>query len=157
MRMIVLGIISTPIFLYGGTYFAPMITKLAVQTGSFKVPAGQQLSWSTIEGPDFRLFFGQALAGQWWAVVAAVIWTVLFIWLYKDQQKIALPSKRYATLAGVTPTSTVAPKASANYQDIDLNALDGMHIGGKKKVNDYQNIDLNALDGMNFSQKKKVK
>ncbi|WP_148460922.1 PTS galactitol transporter subunit IIC [Ligilactobacillus animalis] len=157
LRMIVLGIISTPIFLYGGTYFAPMITKLAVQTGSFKVPAGQQLSWSTIEGPDFRLLFGQAFAGQWWAVVAAVIWKVLFIWLYKDQQKIALPSKRYATLAGVTTTSTVAPKASANYQDIDLNALDGMHIGDKKKVNDYQNIDLNALDGMNFSQKKKVK
>ena len=32
LRMIVLGIITTPVFLYAGTYFAPMITKLAKTT-----------------------------------------------------------------------------------------------------------------------------
>lgn len=66
LRMIVLGLITTPVFLYGGTFFAPVITNLAKQTGAVKVHAGQQLSWSTFEGPDFRMFFGEAFAGKWW-------------------------------------------------------------------------------------------
>ncbi|WP_235628558.1 PTS galactitol transporter subunit IIC, partial [Companilactobacillus kimchii] len=68
LRMLVLGLITTPIFLYGATYFAPIITNLAKTTGTVKVHAGQQLSWSTFEGPDFRLFFAKAFAGEWWAI-----------------------------------------------------------------------------------------
>ncbi|MFM9746117.1 PTS galactitol transporter subunit IIC, partial [Streptomyces brasiliscabiei] len=78
---------TTPIFLYGATYFAPIITKLAKTTGAVKVQAGQQLSWSTFEAPDFRLFFAQAFNGHWWAIGMAAIWTLGFVWLYIDQNK----------------------------------------------------------------------
>lgn len=174
LRMIVLGLITTPIFLYGGTYFAPMITKLARSTNSVKVPAGQQLSWSTFEGPDFRLFFGQAFSGKLWAIVAVIVWVLGFIWLYMDQKKIALPSQRYKL---ATPGTNVDlsvdasdkvdnnSENSVDYKDISLEAFDGMNFSNAKRKKpthvkseaDYKDISLTDFDGMDFSNKSKKK
>lgn len=168
LRMLVLGVITTPIFLYGATYFAPIITNLAKTTGSVKVHAGQQLSWSTFEGPDFRLFFAKAFAGNWWAIGLSLLWLAGFVWLYIDQNKIALPSKRYA-VAGATKTEpttvngpevTVGDSTSTDASDINLDDLDGMDFGNASKGNKSEkestdDISLDDLDGMNFGNKSK--
>lgn len=164
LRMLVLGLITTPIFLYGGTYFAPMITKLARSTNSFKVPAGQQLSWSTFEGPDFRLFFGQAFTGKWWAILAVVIWVLGFIWLYLDQKKIPLPSQRYqVAIPNVGNSSDENKQVTVeqnDYKDINLDDFNGANFSNTKKVaqnneDDYKNISLDDFDGMNFGNRKR--
>ncbi|OIJ18945.1 PTS galactitol transporter subunit IIC [Anaerobacillus alkalidiazotrophicus] len=90
LRMIILGVVTTPVFLYVATYFAPTITKLANDTGAITVPAGQLLSWSTLEYPVFRYVFANAanvVNGQFWGLVAAIIWMVLFVWYYKGMKK----------------------------------------------------------------------
>lgn len=159
LRMITLGIITTPIFLYGATYFAPVITNLAKSTGTVKVQAGQQLSWSTFEGPDFRLFFAQAFNGKWWAIALAVLWTLGFIWLYRDQNKIKLPSQRYGTLTtpAVATTSSTSTADSAD-ADVDLDNLSGLDFSDAKASNESKQSaaknddDLDDLDGLDFSQ-----
>lgn len=179
LRMIVLGIITTPVFLYGGTYFAPYITKLARQTGAVKVPAGTQISWSTFEGPDFRLFFSQAFNGKIWAIALAVVWIIGFIWLYRYMTTCPLPSQKY-TVAGVdgsVATVTAASVANASspfsdlhsddYKEIDLTELDGQDFRSVNRKNapvavkatlgssdlhsdSYKSVSLTELDGQNF-------
>lgn len=83
LRMIILGIVSTPIFLYVATFFAPTITNLAADTGALDVPAGQLLSWSSLELPVFRYMFAHATDLDIIGVIGAVIWLGLFYWYYK--------------------------------------------------------------------------
>lgn len=87
VRMIIMGIVTSPIFLYSATYFAPYITQLATSTGVVEIPAGMMLTWSTFEGPDFRYLFAQAASGNFIYVGLAVVWLGLFVWLYKTQMK----------------------------------------------------------------------
>lgn len=158
LRMLVLGFITTPVFLYGATYFAPIITNLAKSTGTVKVHAGQQLSWSTFEGPDFRLFFAKAFTGEWWAIGLSILWLVGFIWLYIDQNKAKLPSQRYV-LAGsgvteATSSNVSTPVSSASSSDTDLDDLDNMDFSRTTKPssdNSNSQDELDDLDGMNFS------
>ncbi|GEO46222.1 PTS galactitol transporter subunit IIC [Companilactobacillus paralimentarius] len=163
LRMLVLGLITTPIFLYGATYFAPIITNLAKTTGTVKVHAGQQLSWSTFEGPDFRLFFAKAFAGEWWAIGLSVLWLLGFVWLYIDQNKIKLPSQRYATVknASVTKNSnTNSSIFSKNTSNTGLDDLNGMDFGGASKTTtavSNDDISLDDLDGMDFGNSNKKK
>lgn len=84
LRMITLGILTTPVFLYAATYFAPAITDLAKTTGVVDVQPGTMLSWSTFEGPDFRFIFSHAFNGNVLYMILAVAWLGLFYWLYKD-------------------------------------------------------------------------
>lgn len=148
MRMIALGIITTPIFLYGGTYFAPMITKLANETHAVKVPAGSQISWSTFEGPDFRFIFGNAFSGKWWAWVLVVVWILGFIWLYRTMMKNPLPSRQYvtatasATNGGTTQQTTTTTTNTTNTTSANSD--------------DYKKMSLNDLDGQDFSSKTKA-
>ena len=162
LRMLVLGIITTPIFLYGATYFAPIITNLAKTTGTVKVRAGQQLSWSTFEGPDFRLFFAKAFTGEWWAIGLSVLWLLGFVWLYLDQNKAKLPSQRYtasnATIAATPATKQPQPTTDTT-TDTSLDDLDGLDFGQttKDKVSTKNTTNINALDGMDFGQVSKNK
>lgn len=157
LRMIVLGLITTPVFLYGGTFFAPVITNLAKETGAVKVHAGQQLSWSTFEGPDFRMFFGEAFAGKWWAIIAVIIWLLVFVWLYHDQTRLPLPSQRYGTpvVAAATSTTTVTP-AESNSGGSTLDDIDGLDFGSTTKKADTNNpgndgnSGLDNIDGLDF-------
>ncbi|MFC6177668.1 PTS galactitol transporter subunit IIC [Companilactobacillus huachuanensis] len=163
LRMLVLGLITTPIFLYGATYFAPIITNLAKTTGTVKVQAGQQLSWSTFEGPDFRLFFAKAFNGDLWAIGASIVWLLVFVWLYIDQSKIALPSQRYAYPDGSTEAKsstkveTKSTTTSADTTGLDLDDLDGMDFGGKSKSNKAtkKETGLDDIDGMDFGNTNK--
>ncbi|BCU81331.1 PTS galactitol transporter subunit IIC [Polycladomyces abyssicola] len=90
LRMIVLGVLTTPVFLYVATYFAPTITNLAKDTHVINIKDGQFLSWSSIELPDFRYIFAQAsniVHGEFLGLVLAIGWLGLFYWYYKGMQK----------------------------------------------------------------------
>jgi len=56
LRMIIMGVITAPVFLYAATYFAPHITKLATSTGVVAVKKGMMLTWSTFEGQILDIF-----------------------------------------------------------------------------------------------------
>ncbi|MGG3640149.1 PTS galactitol transporter subunit IIC [Bacillus gobiensis] len=90
LRMLLLGIISTPVFLYTATGFAPTITQLAKDTGAVTLKDGQLLSWSTLEYPDFRYIFAQAgeiTEGNFLGIILAAVWIALFIVYYKMMSK----------------------------------------------------------------------
>ncbi|KKB74498.1 MULTISPECIES: PTS galactitol transporter subunit IIC [Bacillus] len=72
LRMLLLGIISTPVFLYIATSFAPTITQLAKDTNAVNIESGQMLSWSTLEYPVFRFIFAKAGEHIIWLIPAAV-------------------------------------------------------------------------------------
>lgn len=59
-RSLILGIITTPVWLYVGTYFAPVITDLARQVGTITIPDNvTYITWGTMEMPEFRYAFAQ--------------------------------------------------------------------------------------------------
>lgn len=95
-RMIVLGIIYTPLYLYGATYFAPILTGLAKQTKAVAVPKGHDITWSSIEGPEFRILAAEAAKLNIWAIIGFIIFIILFIWTYKIMTKEKIPSERYS-------------------------------------------------------------
>lgn len=96
LRMLVLGIISMPLYLYGATYLTPILTGLADQTGAVEgIKKGQQITWSSIEGPEFRILFAEAFNGNILAIIGCVVFIGLFVALYKYMKKVAIPSKRY--------------------------------------------------------------
>ncbi|MGM0125523.1 PTS system galactitol-specific transporter subunit IIC [Enterococcus sp. AZ194] len=100
-RMLILGVISMPIYLYGATYLTPVLTGLAEKTGAVEgIDKGQQITWSSIEGPEFRILFAEAFKGNFLAIAGAVVFIGLFIWLYKYMSKAQVPSKRYEELEG---------------------------------------------------------
>lgn len=96
-RMIVHGVVSAPLFLYGASYFAPYITRLANETGAATVEQGKMLSWSTFEGPDFRYLMSTAFSGEMLSVILLVGWLGLFYWLYRSKTKSSelIPNEEY--------------------------------------------------------------
>ncbi|GMA08750.1 PTS galactitol transporter subunit IIC [Tetragenococcus halophilus subsp. flandriensis] len=94
LRMLGYGIITTPVFLYIGTYFSPYITRLAQDTGAINVSEGTMLGWATIENGEFKFAFANAMAGHWWGILLAVVWIGLFIIFYRGRSK--EDAKRYA-------------------------------------------------------------
>ena len=85
LRMIAHGLISTPLFLYGATYFAPYVTRLANETGTLK--ENGLVSWSTLEGPDIRYILATLFQGNLVSAGLLIVWLALFIWLIKDRVK----------------------------------------------------------------------
>ena len=96
-RMLVLGVIFSPLYLYSATYLAPILTDLATITGSVDVPEGRLITWSSMELPELRILGAEAFNGQWWAIIGLVLFVGLFFWLGKEMNKSKLPSKRYET------------------------------------------------------------
>lgn len=95
IRMIVIGAIELPLFLWSGTLIAPFITETAKNVGAF--PSGldtsTMISHTTMEGPieKFLAFFvGKASTGNLtyvlYAAIALVVYTLLFFW-YKGEMK----------------------------------------------------------------------
>lgn len=97
-RMLILGVISMPIYLYGSTYLAPILTEMADVTGAIDVAEGGLITWSSIEAPELRIFLAEAFSGNLWAIAAIVVFFGLFYWLYKEMRKTPVPSERYEDL-----------------------------------------------------------
>lgn len=98
LRMLVLGVIYQSLFLYGGTYFANIFTKLAKETNAVNVPKGSKVSWSSIEAPDLRFLLGWSGRGNILAIVGLVALLALFFWLYQQFRKNPLPENKYKEL-----------------------------------------------------------
>lgn len=95
-RMLVMGVITMPIYLYGATYLAPILTGLARSTGTVaEVGDGQSITWASIEGPEFRVLFAEAFNGNFLAIAGAIVFIGLFFLLNKYMNKVEVPSKRY--------------------------------------------------------------
>ncbi|EQB4891173.1 PTS transporter subunit IIC [Enterococcus faecium] len=98
-RMLILGILTMPIYLYGATYLAPILSDLAEKSGAVEgIKKGQLITWSSIEGPEFRILFAEAFNRNILAIVGCVIFLGLFVLLYKYMIKAKVPSERYAEL-----------------------------------------------------------
>lgn len=87
LRMVLLGIISTPVFLWVATAIAPTVTDLAKSTGAVDIKAGQIISWSTVELPIFRYLFGTVGTGNLLSILGVVVWIVLFVLYYRMMKK----------------------------------------------------------------------
>lgn len=89
IRMIIHGIWTAPIFLYGATYFAPYMTRLAKETHT--LAEGQHMiGWSTFEGPIIRYLLVNGFKGDVIAIIGFVIFISLFILLIKNRKKFNL-------------------------------------------------------------------
>ena len=96
VRMLIRGVISMPIYLYASTYLTPILTGLADRTGAVEgIQKGQQITWSSIEGPEFRILFAEAFKGNILGIVGSVVFIAMFVWLYKYMSKVKVPSQRY--------------------------------------------------------------
>ena len=85
LRMIIHGLISTPLFLYGATYFTPYMTRLAEETKTLNQSG--LISWATFEGPDIRYILANGFNGDVIAIVLGIVWLALYVWLLKDRKK----------------------------------------------------------------------
>ncbi|HEO3291464.1 TPA: PTS galactitol transporter subunit IIC [Streptococcus agalactiae] len=85
IRMIIHGLISTPLFLYGATYFTPYMTRLAKETGTLKQKG--LISWATFESPDIRYLLATVFQGKVLSVILLIIWLALYVWLLKERKK----------------------------------------------------------------------
>ncbi|AXX65234.1 PTS galactitol transporter subunit IIC [Bombilactobacillus bombi] len=95
LRMLVLGIIYEPLFLYGASYFANIFTKLAKESAAIKVPHGAQVSWSSIEAPELRFLMAWSGKGNIPAIIGLVVLLLLFFLLYKYFKKNPIPAIKY--------------------------------------------------------------
>lgn len=87
VRMIIHGIVTAPLFLYGATYFAPYITRLGEESGTIDAATEGLISWSTFEGPDIRYLLANSFSGDFIAMIGLVLWIGLFILFYRNRMK----------------------------------------------------------------------
>ncbi|MGY0835930.1 PTS galactitol transporter subunit IIC [Aerococcus urinaeequi] len=96
IRMIVIGTVLLPTFLYSGTLIAPFVTETAKQVGAFPadVASNALISHTTLEGPIEKFvayFVGQASQGDIemmiYAALAIALYLILFIWYAKQMKK----------------------------------------------------------------------
>ncbi|MCF6097022.1 PTS galactitol transporter subunit IIC [Thermovorax subterraneus] len=84
-RMIILGIMTTPLYLWVASYFAPVITDLARKVGTINIPPNQLITWNGMEAPEFRYFMSQIgliFKGQLFPGIIILPIYALLIWYY---------------------------------------------------------------------------
>lgn len=90
VRMLILGIISTPLYLYVATSFAPMITDLGRNVGTIEIPADQLITWNGLEAPAFRWIFAHAaniINGEFIGIILLAGYLVVYVWFFKFMSK----------------------------------------------------------------------
>ncbi|WEV40137.1 PTS transporter subunit IIC [Lactobacillus sp. ESL0681] len=93
IRMIIIGTIELPIFLWAGTMVGPFVTKMAHSVGA-AIPAHTLVSDTTMEGPVEK-FIAYLVGNAWkqhgmfivYAVLALAAYLLLFIWYAKQMKK----------------------------------------------------------------------
>ncbi len=89
-KMMILGIICVPIYLFSATYFAPYMTSLAREFSpdALASAGNSMISWSSIELPEFRWAVATAFSGEnllgW---VYLVVFIALFVLLLRHFKK----------------------------------------------------------------------
>lgn len=90
IRMIILGIVATPIYLAVASSFSPIITNLAKTVGTIDIPAGQFITYFGIEMPELRWLLAHGFNvfnGEVIAAVLLVAYFGLFFWYGKYMKK----------------------------------------------------------------------
>lgn len=87
IRMIILGIIFTPVYLFVSSSFAPAVTELARQVGTIDLPAGQTITYFGVEAPWFRWAIANAFGGNIPGIIALVIFIAAFVWYIFSKRK----------------------------------------------------------------------
>lgn len=90
LKMVIIGIIMTPVYLLVSSAIAPYVTDLArtyAPSALEGIAEGALITWSTPECPDFRYLIAEAFSGNIIGIVGLIAWFALFVWLYKDFQK----------------------------------------------------------------------
>ncbi len=93
IRMIVIGTIELPIFLWAGTLVAPFVTQVAHQVGA-NIPAHALVSDTTMEGP-IEKFLGYLVGNAWkhqgmfiiYAILAIAAYILIFWWYSTEMKK----------------------------------------------------------------------
>ncbi|GGL61511.1 PTS galactitol transporter subunit IIC [Sporolactobacillus putidus] len=105
IRMIIIGALELPVFLWAGTLAAPFVTHTAKVVGAFPagVPKGQLISQTTMEGPiekflAYLVGHATSQAGMYvvYALLAIAAYILLFIWYAFQMKK---RNKAYAEAA----------------------------------------------------------
>ncbi|MCD2345489.1 PTS galactitol transporter subunit IIC [Clostridium guangxiense] len=90
IRMIILGLVATPIYLAVATSFSPIVTNLAKSVGTIKVPAGQYITYFGVEMPELRWLLAHGfnvLRGEIIPAVLLVGYFGLFYWYSRYMKK----------------------------------------------------------------------
>ncbi len=90
IRMIILGIVATPIYLAVASSFSPIITNLAKTVGTIDVPAGQFITYFGIEMPELRWLLAHGFnvfKGEIIPAILLVAYFGLFFWYTKYMKK----------------------------------------------------------------------
>ena len=96
VRMVAIGTLMLPIFLWAGTLIAPFATNMAQSVGAFPegLQAGTLITHSTLEGPIEKFLaylVGTANVGDMmsilYVVLGLVVYTALFVWYAKQMKK----------------------------------------------------------------------
>lgn len=90
IKMLIEGIIITPVYLLVSSSFAPWVTQLALtySPDSLANVGGDALiSWSTPECPDFRWAIANAFSGNVAGIAVLVGWLALFVWMLRGFKK----------------------------------------------------------------------
>lgn len=90
IRMIILGIVATPIYLAVASSFSPIITNLAKTVGTIDVPAGQFITYFGIEMPELRWLLAHGFnifKGEIIPAVLLIVYFGLFFWYTKYMKK----------------------------------------------------------------------
>ena len=90
IKMLIEGIIITPIYLLVSSSFAPFVTQLALTfspASLANVGGDAMITWSTLECPDFRWAIANAFSGNIAAIAVLVGWLALFVWMLRGFKK----------------------------------------------------------------------
>lgn len=90
VRMIILGIVATPIYLAVASSFSPIITNLAKTVGTIDVPAGQFITYFGVEMPELRWLLAHGFNVTRGEIIPAVLligYFGLFFWYGKYMKK----------------------------------------------------------------------
>lgn len=94
IRMIIIGAIELPLFLWAGTLVAPFVTSVAHQVGAAGIPAHTLISHTTMEGP-IEKFIAYLVGNAWkqqgmfilYAILAIAAYLLIFFWYAGEMKK----------------------------------------------------------------------
>jgi PTS system galactitol-specific IIC component len=90
IKMFIMGVITTPIYLLVSSEFAPILTNLARVQKTLTIPQGQFLTYYGIEGPEFRWTIAHAaniINGDIIGLALFICFIGLFFWYAKYMKR----------------------------------------------------------------------
>ena len=87
LKMLILSILYTPIYLLVSSSFAPYATELAKTTKAIEIPAGQMITYFGVEAPFFRWAVANGLAAKIPGIIALVLFFGLFYIFVRNMKK----------------------------------------------------------------------